>query len=265
MSREEYVSLLNQDDITDLLSDYLRSRINDLCSDIAAKFSVYDLGGRPRKAFIIDTLMKYSCIECITKIFTQQYKHKGDIDAIYKENHRLAVNLLTEHLQHCLSEEGFKISVQDEVEGDYGRVDVLLRPTNSGVFLKYKGIEIIVEIKTGKGLSYDQIFRYLIDRPNATIIVWRVMMRQIVTIDQKRTNQLLPAYLETIIRRGTRLLDGDKVTQCGHNHTNEKPYVIENPEELLNNFASALSETMPKVIDTILQMLKTYEYARYLE
>jgi len=236
--------------------DYLRSQIDDLCSDVVTKFNLYDSTGRPRNAFVLNALTKHSCIGCIINVFTQPYKWI-DVDAIYKENHRLAVNLLTEQLQHRLGEEGFNSIVQGEVEGDYGRVDVLIRPISCGVLLRYRGSEIIIEVKTGKGLSYDQIFKYLIDWPNATVIVWRVMMRQILTIDQKTINQFLLTYLETIIQRGSRLLNGDKITPCNHNYINEKPYVIKNPQELINDFLLVLTETLPNIIDTILQKLKT--------
>jgi len=235
---------------------HLKSQLEDLCSDIAAKFNLYDKRGKPRNAFILDTLMRYSCLGCIVKVFTKPPKWK-DIDAIYTENHKLAVNLLTERLQHQLNKEGFNALVQDEVEDNYGRVDILIRPINSGVLLRFRESEIIIEVKTGKGLSYAQIFRYLIDKPNATMIVWRIKMRQIFTIDQKRTGQLLQAYMETIIRRATRLLSDNEITPCNHNPADDKQFTIKNPQELIDEFISALIETLPRIVEEVMQVLKS--------
>jgi len=253
LDNEQLPNMLSPEDSDPL--DFLRSQIDDLCLKIVTKFNLYDSTGRPRNAFVLNALTKYSCIGCLVNTFTQPYKWV-DVDAIYKENHRLAVNLLTEQLQYRLGKEGFNSVVQDEVEGDYGRVDVLIRQISCGVLLTYNGAQFIVEVKTGKGLSYDQIFRYLIDWPNATLIVWRVIMRQIITLDQKAVSPFLLTYLETILQRGTRLLNGDKITPCNHNYTNEKPYVIRDPQGLINEFLLVLTETLPNIIDTIVQQLK---------
>lgn len=191
----------------------------------------------------------------MTSLFTQPYRW-AEVDAIYKENHRLAVNLLTEQLRYRLNKEGLNTIVEDEVEGHYGRVDVLIKQISSGVLLTYNGFQFIVEVKTGKGLSYDQILRYLVDWPNATLIVWRVTMRQIITLEQKAVSSFLQTYLETILQRGTRLLNGDKITPCNHNFTNEKPYVIKDPQGLINEFLLVLNETLPNVIEAIIQKLK---------
>jgi len=233
-----------------------KSQLDKLCSDIADAFNLYDSRSRPRKAFILNTLMKYSCVGCIARVFKQPYQW-NEVDAIYRENHRLAVNLLSEYLQNRLNAKGFKVLVQDEVEGDYGRVDVLITPISCGMLVKFRGTEIIIEVKTGKSLSYDQIFKYLLERPDATMIVWRIKMRQIFKIDQERMCQILPVYVKAIINRGSRLLSEEKRVLCSHNPVKVDPYIITTPQEVIGDFLSALTETLPDVIEAVLEVLKS--------
>jgi hypothetical protein len=248
MSKQEFNRLKIED---------FRSRIDRMSSDVAARFDVYDFKGRPRRTFILDTLYEYSSLECIVKVFAQQYMPKEEVDSIFGENHRLASNLLVEYLRSRLSEEGISdILIQREVDGDYGRVDVLISGvTSCGLLIKHKRREVIVEIKTGRGLSYSQILRYFLGRPGAGIIVWQIAKRRFFSVPE----QLLLAYSEIVIRRGTRLLDSADVMPCGHDHANSIPYFIENPGELLDNFGSVLLEKIPEVADAILQILKTCE------
>ena len=55
--------------------DYLEleHEIEEYCVDIAKKFKLVDWYGRPRKAFILNTLMNNSCICCISKIFSNKF------------------------------------------------------------------------------------------------------------------------------------------------------------------------------------------------
>ncbi len=233
--------------------DY-RSQLDKLCSDIADAFDLYDSKNRPRKAFILNTLMKYSCLGCIAKVFKQPYQW-NDVNAIYRENHRLAVNILSEHLQNHLNAKGFNVLVQDEVEGDYGRVDVLITPISCGMLVKFRGTEIIIEVKTGKSLSYDQVFKYLLERPDATILVWRVIMNQIFTIEREKISYLLQAYTEMLTRRGNKLLN-NRSSVCKHNPLDERTSIIMNPQEAIDEFLSSLLETLPKIIETVLKLLE---------
>jgi len=237
------------------LFDHYKLQIDKACSDLACKFDLYDSWGRPRNAFIIKTLMKYTCAGCIAKVFKQSCL-RMDVDAIYKENHRLAVNILTERLQHHLRLNGFNIMVKDEVKGEYGRIDVLVRPISCGVLVKSRGTEIIMEVKTGKSLSYGQIFRYLLERPNAILIVWRVKMRQIITINRGIKMHLIPALAEMLIYRSARLL-GEGKPSCRHNPLDEKIYIVRNPQETISDFLSALLETLPKITEMVLEHLES--------
>jgi CRISPR/Cas system-associated exonuclease Cas4 (RecB family) len=231
--------------------DYLKSRLDDLCADIAAKFSIYDSRDKPRKAFILDTLMKYTCAGCIIQALARPYENRADIDALYRENHRLAVNMLTQYLQFRLKEEGF--NVVDECEGEFGRVDVLVKPTNIGVSLQVKNKEVIIEVKTGRSLSYNQIFRYLFERPDATVIIWRVIMRQILVIRHEQTIHVLFTYMENTIRRAETLLNKDEAKRCAHDYFG-KSYPIKNLQKLVDDFMAALID-MARVGDAVLQVL----------
>lgn len=199
--------------------------------------------------------MEYSCVGCILRSFTQQHEKREDVDAIYRENHRLAVNLLSEHLQYRLSEEGFNILVQNEVEGNYGRIDVLVQQTGFGVLLKSRTKEVVIEVKTGRSLSYSQLFRYIVDRPDATVIIWRILMNQVLVIPKRTTIQLLLSFLEIAIRRATLLLSEGEKKSCSHNNTGEKTFVIKNPERVIGDFASGLTKTVSRVADTVVNLL----------
>ena len=94
---------------------------------VYTKFKLVDWYGKPRKAFILNTLMNTSCICCVSKIFSNKRKN-GGVDSIYSENHKLAVDLLIDNLQHQLKVEGFKLQSNDEVDNEYGRADILLEP-----------------------------------------------------------------------------------------------------------------------------------------
>lgn len=234
--------------------NYLKLRIDEMCSEIARKFNLYGSRGKPRKAFIMDALLRYACPGCIFKVLSQPYRRR-DIDPIYAENHRLAVNLLVDRLRHRLGEEGLDVTVQGEVYGEYGRVDVLIEPVNCEVMLELGDPGVVVEVKTGKGFSHVQLLRYLIDRPNAAIVVWRVMMRQVFAVEGRKVRQLLLTCMDAAIRRGMRVISGD-APKCSHNPISGRNYTIDDPQGLIEDFTSRLVETLPEAVDTILGVLK---------
>lgn len=238
--------------------DYLEleHEIEELCVDIAKKFKLVDWYGRPRKAFILKTLMNNSCICCISKIFSNKKKN-GDIDSIYSENHKLAVDLLMDNLQQQLELEGFDLQSNDEVDNEYGRADILIETTFTGLQVNLNGSKIIIEVKTGKGISYSQLFRYLIGEPETSIIiVWRVLVGQTFALVREEVNDIIIAYMNTIIRRGEKLLEED-IQQCTHKAPYNSTYVIKNPQKVINEFTDALSENLPKAVDNILHIIKT--------
>jgi len=237
--------------------DYLRCAINDLCDEIAEKFDLYTSRGEPRRTFILDKLMKYSCYGCIMKVLTHQ-REDSRADMLFVQNHKLAVNLLVEELRRNLKKTGLEPNVEEEVKGVYGRPDIVVRTTATGIIIEVaKTLEILVEVKTGAGFTYAQIFRYFIERPNAVLVLWRVTRRQIIVIDGEKIRGLLLMVMETALNRGTAILNGE-YKECKHNPVRNEPYIIEDAQGLVDDFLSALAETIPSVVETVLDIIRSH-------
>ena len=232
----------------DLLS-YLRSMLDEVCGKIAEKFAVYDRAGRPRKAFILDVLTRYTCPCCAVKALTQM--RRPEVDSIFKECHNLAVTLLIQALRN-MSKSCF--AVDGEFSCEYGRLDVLVRRLNGGLLqVQAGGKELIVEIKTNMGVSMKQALRYLMEKPEATAIVWRVRKRQILVIDGKKHRALIAIYIAAALQQGLTVLNGD-FTPCNHNLMAE-PFELKNPQSFLDDFLTCLTDGLPKIVDMVLEAL----------
>jgi hypothetical protein len=229
--------------------------LNELCREIAQKYNLYDWYGKPRNSFILDTLMNYSCTDCISKLFSNP-RRNSDVDSIYSENHKLAVDLLMDQLQYRMESEGLGFQTGVEVQNEYGRADIVIQATFTGIQVDFKGLKFIIEVKTGKGLSYSQLFRYLIGEPKTVmVIVWRVIMGQTFAIVREEVNDLIIVYSNTILRRGNRVLRED-AHECGHSPFTNNNYVIKDPQKVINEFKDALVVNLPKAVGSILQILK---------
>ena len=218
-----------------------KNLLDDVCEKIARAFNLFDSRGHPRKALILTELLKHSCLGCIAKNLMQLSKDRY-IDAIYLENHRFALNLLTERLRNFPNIHS-KVHLQNEVLGEYGRVDLLIKSGD---------LQVIVEVKTGKSFSYTQIFKYLIERPHATIVVWRVMMHQILSIRGIECFDLTLACMDMAIRRGLALLNASQIPLCNHRPLKRKGNNAEKPQEVVEGFMQAMVDDLPKVIRVIL-------------
>ena len=239
------------DDVAFVAYRHLKAWLDDVCVRVATKFGLFDRNGRPRKAPVLDALLRHSCLGCIVKDLTQL--RGGEVDALYRENHRLAVNLLIERLRARLSAGGGS-AVEGEVSGEYGRVDVLIKPLSCGILIELGDFQIVVEVKTGRGLSYAQILRYLIERPHAVIVVWRVSMRQVLIIRGREHLGLTLACMDMAIRRGLALLNNE-VRECSHKRSRGE-YRLENPQETFEKFTASLVEGLPAVVDAVLNELE---------
>ena len=218
-----------------------KNLLDDVCEKIARAFNLFDSRGHPRKALILTELLRHSCLGCIAKNLIKSSKER-DIDAIYLENHKFALNLLTERLLNFPNIHS-KVHLRSEVLGEYGRVDLLIESED---------IQIIVEVKTGKGFSYAQIFRYLIERPHATIVVWRVMMHQTFSIRGIECFNLTLACMDMAIRRGLALLNASQIPLCNHRPLKRKGSNTEKPQEIVDRFIQAVIDDLPNVIRVIL-------------
>lgn len=234
--------------------EYLRNCIDELCCKVAEKYKLYDSYGRPRRAFILDTLIKYACRGCIVKVLTQ-LRRDDDVDRLFVQNHKLAVNLLVEQLRSRLGAAGLKGKIEEEANGAYGRPDILIKLTSTGLVIKVGDVEIIVEVKTGKGFSYAQLFRYLIERPNAVLVLCRVAQHQSIVIKGTEIHDLLVMVMEAALSRGIDILNGG-YEECNHNPVSDSPYVVENAQAIVDSFLASLPKTTQSNVDVILSIIE---------
>lgn len=243
-------------DSNDEVFKYLRGQLDKLCCEIAEKYGLQDSNGRPRKAFVLDTLLRYGCRGCIIKVLTQ-LRRTNSVDRLFLENHQLAVNLLAEQLRSRLAAEGLRGRVEEEVNGVYGRPDIILKLTNTGLIIQVRdALEIIVEVKTGNGFTYTQLFRYLIEKPDAVLVLWRAIRRQNIVIKGAEVRDLLIMVMEAALNRGRDILS-DVHEDCSHNPVSDKPYVVENAQAVVDSFLPSLPTTIQSVVDIILSIIES--------
>ena len=235
------------------LLDYLRDSLDDVCSQLADKFGLYDGAGKPRKAFIMDGLFRFSCPGCLCKFFTQMRIGSPSVDALYMEMHRFAVNILTGVLAQALN--GGEHEVFCEDSHAFGRVDVAIKPSRFGALVEANGACVVVEVKTGRSVSFAQLFRYLLQHGNATLVVWRVTMRQVFALKGERLRALLCLYVSTALARALRLLNGEHAT-CNHKLSDCEASAVSEPQRLLDEFFEGLVESLPKVVSVVSESLR---------
>ncbi|MEM2028596.1 MAG: hypothetical protein QXS05_04350 [Candidatus Bathyarchaeia archaeon] len=245
---ENYMAQL---EATSNLSD-LRILLESVCSMVAEKFGARDAEGRPRIASVLDALLKYPCLGCIVKSL-RMLSEEDNVDLLYRENHSLAINLLTEALRARLAAEGYTVEV--EVSGRYGRLDVLIRPTNHGVIVYFgESGEVLVEVKS-RSFSYSQIIRYLVEHPNTAMVIWRILPKQVFIVDGRRHRWLILASIKAAIGRGLALLREENF-DCAHKVNSKNNAVITDAEGLVNDFLSSLEDTLPRVVEAVCRIIK---------
>jgi hypothetical protein len=232
----------------------LRDSLEIVCDKVAQRFKFCNRNGKPRKAFIVNVLAKSPCITCITNELSSPAL-TNDVDAMYKECHKLAVNVLVEELYQLLTQTGYKVVVSTEAELEYGKADILITITSYGLNLKGNDKELIVEVKTGNSLSLPQLFRYLLDRRNDNIIIWRIRKRQILVFNAQKIKPLLTEFMRMICLRANRLLSSQQIQPCHHNRHLNHQASQEELERMFEEFSEALMETLPYVMKTVLENL----------
>lgn len=231
----------------------LRILLDQVCSQVAQRFSLYSSSGKPRKAIILAVIAKSACIACIAKKLSPQTK-ANHVDAIYLECHRLAINVLVEELHNLLEALGYNVRISTETELEYGKADVTITITNYGINLRCNASELLVEVKTGRSISLCQLFRYLISKRGNTIVVWRVRRRQILVFDTEDIKPLLMEFMRMICLRGNRLLSSPQLT-CQHTQRPDYQPTQEALQEMFQDFAEALIETLPNILEAITERL----------
>jgi len=232
-----------------------RNLLNQTCDRIAQSFDLYTSSRKPRKAAIIDAIVESACLGCVAKKLSEQTAAK-DVDALYKECHRLAVNALVEELYVLLNQTGYKVLISTEAKLEYGKADILITVTNYGLNLKGKTKEILIEVKTGNSISLSQLFRYLLDSRSDTIVVWRIRKRQVLVFNAQNIKPLLTEFTRIICLRGVRLLSSPQLQQCQHVKQSNYLPTQEELQKMFKDFAEALVETLPNALETIITNLE---------
>ena len=234
-----------------------RNLLDQVCSEVAQRFSLYSSNGKPRKAAIIDVIAKSPCLCCITRKLSKQAE-RNDVDALYLECHVLAVNVLVEELSSFLKAMGYNVVISTEAKLEYGKADIVITIKRYGINLKCCGNELMVEVKTGKSLSLSQLFRYLLQESHSIIVVWRIRKRQVLVFKAQQIEPLLMEFVRMICLRANRLLSSPPPAKCQHSqHLNYQPSQQE-LQEMFQDFADALIETLPCVLETIAEKLEVH-------
>lgn len=229
--------------------------LDDVCHQVAQHFSLCGSDGKPRKAKIVEIIARSSCLTCIAEMLSTQTTG-SDVDALYKECHKLAVNILVEELYDLLSQMGYKVLVSTETELEYGKADVLITITNYSINLKCGANELLVEVKTGNSISLSQLFRYLLDGKRETIVIWRVRRRQVLAFKAQEIKFLLMEFMRMICLRGNRLLSSPQLQPCQHRSQPNYQPTAEELEKMLIDYSKAIIETLPYALQTILKELE---------
>jgi len=233
----------------------LMSWLEDVCRRVAVKFGLVTNGGKPRMSFVLDALLKYSCRGCIRKVLLSPDVN-GKADALFVQNHDLAVGLLVEALRQNLEAKGFKLRVEQEVGGVYGIPDVIVKPTRMGVVVELADLEIVIEVKTGVGFSYAQLIRYLAERPEAVGVIWRILPDQVLILDQRKHRSILMLCLEAALKRGLDILNG-AVEECKHNPIRNFKIEVKDAQRLLDQYLTALANSLPKVVSAVYEIIQS--------
>ncbi|MEM2093490.1 MAG: hypothetical protein QXE16_04320 [Candidatus Bathyarchaeia archaeon] len=238
----------------------LRVWLEKVCNDIAIKYGLLTPSGRPKKACVLDALLKYSCRGCIRKAL-QHPEADGRADALYVQNHWLAVGLLVEALRQTFEAECLNFQVEQEVDGVFGRPDVTVKPTMTGVLVEVEDLEIIIEVKTGRGFSYSQLIRYWLERPNSICVIWRVIPNQVLVIDPNKHHSILELCLIAAIRRGIDILNS-KNEECRHNPTRSMGTCIVDAQNVLDSYFDSMQKSLPKIVRTVRQIVQHHLHAK---
>ena len=231
----------------------IRTIFNDFCSEIAARYNLYYSNGEPRKAKIIEIIARTTCTFCIDRRLREDRPNR--VDDLYKECHQLACNLLVEELYSHLRSIGYAVLVSSDKNVEYGKVDIFIVPNRHDISLHCSNKEVAVEVKTGFSLSLSQLFRYTLDNPDRAIVVWRIRNKQVLVFEGTDLKPLLMHFMRMCILRGRRFLINSE-TSCEHTIPSETwSPTQEQLQQMFEDFAQALVETLPHVMKTVLEKL----------
>ncbi len=228
------------------------SQLDRTCSQIAAKYDLYNSSGEPRKATILEILSRTTCTSCIDRRLREN--KRDHIDKLYRECHQLACNLLIEELYHQLCRVGCSGLIRREKILKYGKADISIILVLQDARFHLIKKQVLVEVKTGFSLSLSQLFRCMFDNAQS-LVLWRVRSRQVLVLERIELEPLLELFMKMTIVRGKRLLarlDGP----CSHESQlrNWSPSQQE-LQGMLSDFLNAVTETLPIAVDAVLRKL----------
>jgi len=149
---------------------------------------------------------------------------------------------------------GYAVAISTETGLEYGKADIIITITRTGVNLKHQTEELIIEVKTGNSLSFSQLFRHLLSGKDNSIIIWRVRKRQILIFNTENLQPLLAEFATMIYLRGNRLLSSSQFT-CEHEPREDYHPTQEVLQVAIQEFSQGLIETLPSVIIAAIQKL----------
>jgi hypothetical protein len=173
---------------------------------------------------------------------------------MYTELHQLACSMLIEELYSKLVENNYTAIITTEENIEFGKVDVFIVPLNFGLSLYSKRVEIAVEVKTGFGLSLPQLFRYMMDGDQRSLILWRIRNGQVLLFEIAEMKQLLFQFVKMIVSRANRLLNSEP--KCDH-HIEYRSWspTQQHLQEAFSDFSKGIIKTLPEVVETILMKI----------
>lgn len=253
-------ALQSTDDESEKKVDYdwteMIALLDHVCCKVSERYDLY-LGGQPRKAMITEIISRNACIACIDKQLRTRNSQR--IDSMYGELHQLSCNLLVEELYCRLVKSGHKVSIATEADLKFGKADIFIVPCYYGLSLYTNRKEIVVEVKSGFGLSIPQLLRYLIDKNPRAIVLWRIRNEQTVVLEKSKITPLLTQFIKMVVSRADRLLLASDV-HCNHNDRSKawSPN-SQQIQQTFSDFANAVVRTLPHAVEAIMAILDEEE------
>jgi len=237
----------------ELLED-LNKKVDEVCAKIAARFNLFTVDGNARKAAIIEMLAENDCMDCLVRTMSEKRYEK--VDPLYLECHSTAVSILVEELHRLINGTEELVATSTEAQIEYGKADILIEHISGGLAVKSADKEVLIEVKTGESISLPQILRYLISKPNSTLIVWRIANNQVLAFKFDDVMELAIFFERMICVRGERLLDyWEPTEECGHACKCGYRPSSESMMKAVKRLSENLTETMPTVLEQTMKAL----------
>jgi len=230
-----------------------RMLFEDACLEIAKHYNLYYKDGRPRKAKIIEVIARTACIACVNRDLEKDVPNR--VDELYKECHQQACNILVEELYHRFSNMGLTVAISTEKAIQYCKADILILLNGHGISLLNDRKEVAVEVKTGYSLSLTQLYRYMLEKPDRDLVLWRIRNRQVLTFEGTSLKPLLIQFMRMLILRAKRL-SKDTETSCEHGFQNRNWSPSQQQlQEAFSEFSKGIIETLPSAVETVIETL----------